>query len=470
MSFKTENLPPDAQAGEDGDFVVVADDVSKGYALYRRSSERLMHLLMPWRTYPRFEALKNVSFRVARGETVGIIGQNGAGKSTLLQLVTGTVPPTTGTIAVSGRIAALLELGAGFEPDFTGRENILLNGTILGLSERQLRDRMDDIIAFSELGEFIDRAVRTYSSGMFMRLAFSVAAHVDADLLIIDEALAVGDARFTQKCMRYLKEFKKKGSILFVSHDVGAVTGLCDRAIWLDHGRVQAEGDAVRVCEQYVASLFDRPAQTGVTQNSEASPPSELPGNHGADANQHVLFTASAPPEESRPGITSCSAFNPAASAFGSGGAEIVDAGLFDPRQGTRLTQVPEGQEVDLRIVVQTDTLVSKPIFGFYIKDRLGQLLLGENTFWEDVQQPAIAVGERAGARFRFKWPALAKGSYALTVALADGTMADHIQRHWMHDAVIFEVLSSSSRRALVGVDMQLVAIDRKLSSDSQLV
>ena len=200
MSSKVESLLPICDSHDD---VVIADNVSKSYALYRRASERLIHLLMPWRIYPRFEALKGVSFSVARGETVGIIGQNGAGKSTLLQLVTGTVPPTSGNIMVKGRIAALLELGAGFEPDFTGRENILLNGTILGLSEDLLHERMDEIIAFSELGEFIDRAVRTYSSGMFMRLAFSVAAHVDAEILIIDEALAVGDARFTQKCMRY---------------------------------------------------------------------------------------------------------------------------------------------------------------------------------------------------------------------------------------------------------------------------
>jgi len=464
MSFKTENTSAITSIRDDYENVVIANNVSKSYALYRRSSERLIHLLMPWRIYPRFEALKGVSFRVARGETVGIIGQNGAGKSTLLQLVTGTAPPTAGTIAVKGRVAALLELGAGFEPDFTGRENILLNGTILGLSESRLHERMDDIIAFSELGAFIDRAVRTYSSGMFMRLAFSVAAHVDADLLIIDEALAVGDARFTQKCMRYLKDFKKKGSILFVSHDVGAVTGLCDRAIWLDHGLIRAEGEAVRVCEQYIASLFDRPAGTidpqPPTPDSVAGPDKypTIPLDH------HVLFTESAPPSESAPGITSCSVFNPTASAFGSGGAKIIDSGLFESETGVRLTQVREGQEVDLRIIIEASMQVTRPIFGFYIKDRLGQLLLGENTFWEDVPQTAIAGGERAGARFRFKWPALAKGSYALTVAIADGTMADHIQRHWIHEAMIFTILSSSARRALVGLDMRLVTIDRHLS------
>ena len=441
--------------------IVVACDVAKSYTLYRRASQQLIHLLIPSRTYPTFDALRGVSFRVAHGETVGVIGQNGAGKSTLLQIITGTVRATSGEVTVSGRVAALLELGAGFELDFTGRENILMNGTILGLSEAQLRDRMEDIIAFSELGNFIDQPVRTYSSGMFMRLAFSVAAHVDADLLIIDEALAVGDARFSQKCMRYLKEFKTGGSILFVSHDVGAVTGLCDRAIWLDHGRVRMEGDAGKVCEQYIATLFDDPTDT--TESSTPMLTAQLRSSQhsGSSNDQVVLFKDSSPPPESAPGVTSSAAFNPDASAFGSGGAQIVDAGLFDPEDGDWLSQVIEGKEVDLRIVVEADAHVGRPIFGFYIKDRLGQLLLGENTFWENTPQPPIASGERVTARFRFRWPALAKGSYALTVAIADGTMADHIQRHWMHDAVIFEVLSSSARHGLVGLDMRLVAIDR---------
>ncbi len=444
-------------------FVVTAHNVSKGYTLYARSSQRLMHLFMPWKTYPQFDALKNVSFEVRRGETVGIIGQNGAGKSTLLQVVTGTIPPSSGDIAVHGRVAALLELGAGFEPDFTGRENILLNGTVLGLSERAVRARMDDIIAFSELGEFIDRPVRTYSSGMFMRLAFSVAAHVDADLLIIDEALSVGDARFTQKCMRYLKEFKKSGSILFVSHDIGAVTGLCDRALWLDHGTLRAEGDAIRVCEQYVSSLFDGPTELPSNEPKD-TPPSEQARIATSDQQDIILFENSAPPAESQPGTTSCSAFNAEAESFGNGGAQIIDAGLYDPSENTRLTQVRDGQIVALDISVETTESVRKPIFGFYIKDRLGQLLLGENTYWDDVSQTPLSSGERVTARFQFKWPALAKGSYSLTVAIADGTMADHDQRHWLHDAVIFDVLSSANRHGLVGLDMQRIAIRRDLS------
>ena len=434
--------------------VVIAHGVAKSYTLYPRPADRLTHIFWPWKHYPTFEALKDVSFTVGRGETVGIIGQNGAGKSTLLQIVTGTIAPTKGDVRVSGRVAALLELGAGFEPDFTGRENIVLNGTILGLSERELAERTDAIIAFSELGEFIDRPVRTYSSGMFMRLAFSVAAHVDADLLIIDEALSVGDVRFTQKCLRFLKDFKQRGSILFVSHDLGSVTGLCDRAIWLDRGQIRAEGAAIKICEQYVASLFDGATINTPITHAPRTPAKEVNG-------EIILLDDKAPPQGSRPGTTSVSAFNPNASSFGSGGATIVDAGLFSPADWQRLAQVIEGQEIDLKVVVQADVAVERPILGFYIKDRLGQFLLGDNSYWDTVSQPQIGAGERMAFRFRFEWPALARGTYTLTVALADGVMEDHIQRHWIHDAVIFEVLSSSARLALIGVQLRRVMVDR---------
>jgi len=437
------------------DNVVVVRDLTKHYMLYKSPSQRLLHMLMPRRVYPRFEALKGVSFTLKRGETVGIIGRNGAGKSTLLQIVTGVVPPTSGTLEVRGRVAALLELGAGFEPDFTGRENIVLNGTILGLTGDELKSRMDAIIAFSELEEFIDRPVRTYSTGMFMRLAFSVAAHVDADLLIIDEALSVGDTRFMQKCMRFLHAFKAKGSILFVSHDVGAVTALCDRTIWLDHGLVRAEGTPVRVCEQYVEAQFE--GQTSVpTAEPAIQRPRKAVRNEGDTT---ILFDAAVKSVET---LTTCSGFNPAASAFGSGGAQIIDAGLFDPVDGQRLARVAEGQDVDLRIVVSAEERIERPIFGFYIKDRLGQLLLGDNTYRDHYPQVPIAAGEGAAGRFRFKWPALARGGYSLTVALAEGTMDDHIQRHWIHDAVLFEVLiTTSATLSLVGLNFSQVAVER---------
>ncbi|NKB46044.1 MAG: ATP-binding cassette domain-containing protein [Alphaproteobacteria bacterium] len=463
MSFDGESQA-DSAALSSGN-VITALAVSKAYTLYRRSAQRLLHLLFPWRTYPSFQALRDVSFGVKRGETVGIVGDNGAGKSTLLQIITGTVTPTAGEVSVRGRVAALLELGAGFEPDFTGRENIYLNGTILGLSRSQLDERLEDIVAFSELEEFIDRPVKTYSSGMFMRLAFSVAAHVDADVLIIDEALSVGDARFTQKCMRFLKDFKSRGSILFVSHDLGAVAGLCDRALWLDHGRVRAEGDAGRICEQYVESLFREPDQTPPAPDpepvlEERAPPSPASANF-IPSGETTLLSGDSAKSFMSAGFTTCSPFNRDANHFGSGGASVVDAGLWDTRNGQRLTKVVDGQDVDLRIVVRAEGAVERPIFGFYIKDRLGQNLLGENTSIDGGPSVSIAPNEYVSARFRFRWPALATGSYALTVAIADGSMEDHKQRHWMHDAVIFDVISSATRHGLVGLNISEVAIDR---------
>ena len=443
-------------SGVPAEVVLVTDRVSKTFTRYRRPSDRLRHLLMPWRCYPTFDALNDVSFTVNRGETIGIVGQNGAGKSTLLQIVTGTLAPSAGDVQIVGRIAALLELGAGFEPDFTGRENVYLNGTILGLSEAQLDQRLDAIIAFSELGDFIDEPVRTYSSGMFMRLAFSVAAHVDADLLIIDEALAVGDARFNQKCMRFLKNFKARGSILFVSHDLSAVTALCDQAIWLDHGCVKAEGAAGRICEKYLESLFrnDPPDDEAPSNSLHETAPFDA-------TDKTILFGGDGTPALAAPGTTSCSPFNPDANGFGVGGAEIVDAGLYDAGGGNHLSIVQDGQSVDLRITIHATERVERPIVGFYIKDRLGQNLLGDNTFSESAALGAVQPGERATIRFRFRWPALAIGSYALTLAIADGVMEDHIQRHWLHDGVIFEVLSSAARHGLVGLEISLVSIER---------
>src|SRR5262249_21598801 len=207
--------------------------------------------------YREFWALRDVSFEVHKGETVGIIGRNGAGKSTLLQILCGTLHPNNGAVTVIGRVAALLELGSGFNPEFSGRENVYLNASVLGLSRNEVEDRFDDIAAFADIGDFIDRPVKTYSTGMLVRLAFAVAAHVDADILVIDEALAVGDAFFVQKCMRWLRAFMRRGTLLFVSHDAGSVVNLCDRAIWLHNGALVMDDSARLVTETYLQSLAE---------------------------------------------------------------------------------------------------------------------------------------------------------------------------------------------------------------------
>ena len=210
----------------------------------------------PAQYYREVPAVENVSFEVKKGETLGIIGRNGSGKSTLLQLIVGTLSPTSGTVEMDGRVAALLELGAGFHPEFTGRENVFLNGALLGLSQQDIEAQLDEMLAFADIGASIDQPVKTYSSGMVVRLAFAVMAHVKADILVIDEALAVGDAFFVQKCMRFLRAFMERGTVLFVSHDSAAVLSLCRKALWLEHGRIAGIGEAKTVCDGYLHDSY----------------------------------------------------------------------------------------------------------------------------------------------------------------------------------------------------------------------
>ena len=241
------------------DISIKVENLSKCYQIYDKPRDRLLQMLSRGRKqyFREFWALRGVSFEIKKGETVGIIGRNGSGKSTLLQMVCGTLSPTDGIVITQGRVAALLELGAGFNTEFTGRENVLLNAAILGFPSEEILAKMDQIAAFSELGEFLEQPVKTYSSGMFVRLAFSIAIHVDPAILIVDEALAVGDARFQAKCMRRIKDIKDQGTtILFVSHDVASVRTLCERAIWLDNGQVFDQGDVFPVTGRYMEFMF----------------------------------------------------------------------------------------------------------------------------------------------------------------------------------------------------------------------
>lgn len=249
------------------DISISVSNLSKCYQIYDAPRDRLKQFVVPRllqkmgkppRQYFReFWALRDVSFDIRRGETIGIIGRNGSGKSTLLQMICGTVSPTAGTVSTHGRVAALLELGAGFNIEFTGRENVILNATILGFPPETMEERMSQVLEFSELGDFLDQPVKTYSSGMYARLAFSIAIHVDPDILIVDEALAVGDARFVAKCMRRIKEIQERGAtILFVSHDVGSVRTLCQRAIWLDNGKLVEDGDVFPISGRYMEHMF----------------------------------------------------------------------------------------------------------------------------------------------------------------------------------------------------------------------
>jgi ABC-type polysaccharide/polyol phosphate transport system ATPase subunit len=245
---------------KDEKMVIRADNLGKCYRIYDNPKDRLKQALWRGRRqyYREFWALRDVSFEVRRGETLGIIGRNGSGKSTLLQMICGTLTPTEGSVQANGRVAALLELGSGFNPEFTGRENVAINARLLGLSEEEVDEKFEQIVEFSEIGQFIDQPVKTYSSGMFVRLAFAIASHSDPDILIVDEALSVGDFAFQNKCITRIKKLREKGmTLIFVSHDLSTLQLICDRAIWIHEGQLKAVGDPIQACQDYYAYTTD---------------------------------------------------------------------------------------------------------------------------------------------------------------------------------------------------------------------
>jgi homopolymeric O-antigen transport system ATP-binding protein len=429
--------------------MISARGLSKAYRIYRRREDRLKELVLRRRYHEDFWAVRDVDLTVARGETVGLIGRNGSGKSTLLQLICGTVRPSRGEVEVRGRVGALLELGAGFNPEFTGRENVWVNAAVLGLSDREIAARFDAIAGFAGIGEYMDQPVKHYSSGMYARLAFSVCAHVDADILVVDEALSVGDGAFQQTCMRFLAEFRRRGTVLFVSHDSSLVTSLCDRVLWLERGAVRASGPAREVCRRYQMALAEDLVQPGA----------------GADDSDRDHPAVSEHVRDARWGdanVIELDDFDPHAPWYGHGGAVIEDAGFYDPG-GNRLRAISGGAEVELRIRCRAERLLTRPIIGFILRDRLGQNLAGDNThlsYWSD--PPRVAPGQAFTASFKFQMPYLAAGDYSLAPSVVEGIQADHIHLQWIEDAVWLHAVESPSRRGIVGVPMKEIRLDAR--------
>lgn len=437
------------------DAVIQVSGIGKCYQVYDKPFHRLMQGLVGGgkRYYREFWALRDVAFEVKRGETLGIVGRNGSGKSTLLQLIAGTLTPTNGEIAVRGRVAALLELGSGFNPDFTGRENVYLNASILGLSREQIDQRFDQIAEFAAIGEFIEQPIRNYSSGMVMRLAFSVIAHVDADILIIDEALSVGDAFFTQKCMRFLREFKQRGTLLFVSHDGGSVTALCDRAIWLDQGNLRQSGEPKEVMDAYLeAFIADREGRTG---SARPEPTSRTPVASRVRDKRLDLIDRS----QLRNDITVVE-FAPV-DGFGEGKAKIEDVCLCDI-EGRQLPTIVGGETVRLEIVAYASEDLPHAIVGFYFKDRLGQLLFGDNTETARIEGDlAVRAGERFRATFVFQMPRLQQGDYFITAGVASGSQHEHVIQHWIHEALALRSLGQGLPVGIIGIPMHQIELER---------
>jgi lipopolysaccharide transport system ATP-binding protein len=422
--------------------------------LARAAPSALRQRLRDWaaaQSHP-YIALQDVSFEVGRGETVGIIGRNGSGKSTLLQIIAGTLALSSGTLEVKGRVAALLELGAGFNPEYTGRDNAFMNAQLFGLTKKEVEERFDDIAAFADIGEFIDQPVKVYSSGMYVRLAFAVAAHVDADLLIIDEALAVGDAFFTQKCMRYLRGFMERGTVLFVSHDTASVRSLCQRAIWLEKGRVVSIGEPKEVCDLYLEAFYEaRQGKSTTTQFRRAFVDRKI--RETRDQRLQFINTSTLRND------LRIFEFQPDAPSFGAGGAQICEVNFLDS-DGHPLSWIVGGEHVVLTATVLLHADLKSLIVGFYVKDRHGQTLFGDNTYLTYRERPVDAsAGDRVVARFHFNMTVLPRGDYSVNLAVATGTQEDHVQQHWIHDALMFKSESSSVSTGLIGIPMRAIEL-----------
>ena len=441
---------------------VKVENLSKCFALYESPRDRLKQFIFPRvqrslgrspaRYYREFWALRDVTLEVKKGETVGIVGRNGSGKSTLLQLICGTLTPTYGRVETSGRLAALLELGSGFNPEFTGRENIYMNAAVLGLTTDQIEARFDRIASFADIGDFIEQPMMTYSSGMVMRLAFAVMANVDADILVIDEALAVGDAFFVQKCMRFLRSFMERGTVLFVSHDTAALINLCGRAIWLHQGSIRQAGTPREIADGYLAALYD---DTRTPNVPEAARIETVPDGSASLRDMRLEFVNST----SLRNDVELFRFRHDAPSFGSRRATIVET-YFTDLAGHALSWVIGGEEVSLVIRCRAEAQLDCPIVGFFVKDRLGQTVFGDNTYLSYRSNPiTLPEGRLLEASFQFRMPVLPVGDYSVCVAIADGTQEAHTQQHWIHDALIFTSHSSSVSTGLVGIPMKNIRL-----------
>jgi len=384
-------------------------------ALLQRS---ILRDLRPDETFP---ALTGVSFSVQKGITVGVIGRNGSGKSTALKLVAGITKPTAGTVVVNGRVSALIELGAGFHPEISGRENVFINGIMLGLSKREIASRFDEIVEFAELKDFIDAPVKTYSSGMYMRLGFAVAIHVNPDVLLVDEVLAVGDEGFTHKCLDKFAEFRRLGkTILLVTHSLGLVERFCDQAVWLDHGRVQAQGDPRRVIDAYLASveksedalLAAATAKAVAAVSQEAGPGPPLP-------------VEPARPTTALPDGQLQNMFEAVEGRWGSREIEIADVALLD-KSGQKSFVFHSGDPMSVRLTITAHAPATDFVFGLSLFNADGVCCYGTNTFIEEMD-PERLEGQ-AEVTLSIDSLDLVEGTYKLDVAVhtCDGYPYDY--------------------------------------------
>lgn len=419
------------------DFVVSVRDVGKCYQIYEKPHHRLLQMILgrqgKFRYYKEFWALQNITFEVGKGKVIGILGKNGAGKSTLLQVLCGTLAPTSGSVEVNGRIAALLELGSGFNPEFSGVENVYMNGQILGLSKQEMDEKLGDIEKFADIGDFIHQPVKTYSSGMFARLAFSVAVHVDPDVLIIDEALSVGDSWFQHKSMAKMRQLMSNGcTVLFVSHSIDSVRALCDEAIWIDSGRIKMQGDVTTVTNEYMNEVFIEHNRITLESRGEV----EATPSSTDQAELSELVTNKSDQEEMLKAVQN---------ADGGSVLKVLSTTLRNARG-----ELTDRLEQDERFALEFRVLFLKAVknisLGFLIKDQFGQELTGQSVF--STYRHSLDFEAGRSVLFTFSSTMMFRGGQSYSVALRLNQVTrwdrtDNVIVYADELATVFDVLSS---------------------------
>ena len=428
----------------DKNLAISVQGVSKIYKLYDKPIDRLKEAVsLTHKSYHRdFFALSDISFDVKKGETVGIIGTNGSGKSTILKIITGVLSPTTGTAEVSGNISALLELGAGFNSEYTGLENIYMNGTMMGFSREEMQRRMDDILRFADIGDFVNQPVKTYSSGMFVRLAFALAINVDPEILIVDEALSVGDVFFQAKCYRRMEEMMKNGTtILMVSHDMGSIIKYCDKVVLLNRGHFVAQGEAGKMVDLYkkiLANQTDELAEALIEQKKEAL---GLPvGEVHTDKSMKERMN-----------------LNPEVQEYGDGRASFEDFGTLDAR-GNVTNLLLKGEMFTIRERIRFHAPIEMPIFTYTLRDKKGTDITGTNTMFEGADIKPVKDGDVYSVSFRQKMN-LQGGEYLLSMSCTGYENGEHVVYHRLYNVLSLTVISNKNTVGYYDMDSEVEAV-----------
>lgn len=401
--------------------------VSKSYPIYDSPSARLKELLLLNRKsfHRDFWALRDVSFNINRGQTFCIVGENGSGKSTLLQIIAGILHPTSGDTAVKGRVSALLELGTGFNPEFSGRDNVYLNSAILGLSRKEMDAKFPEIEQFAEIGDFIDQPVKTYSSGMAVRLAFAVAIHVDPEILLVDEALSVGDIYFRQRCMRKVHELRERGiTIVFVSHAIGDVKSIGDSAMWLDGGRIREIGDPDIVTAKYMAAMVLKDSRYLTTRHKPEGMSSTSGRITAPEIVEHI------PHMDHR---------------HGDGRAEVIGIAILD-QVGTPLALLEPSSNIIVRISVRAYEHLTSPNVGFMLRNHMGLDFAGTNTLREDFDMPPMHAGDVFTVDFHVELPQLYPSYFSFSPAIADGDLTSYVMCDWIDNAITLQMINGPAQ------------------------